>query len=67
MRELDIEEAIEQLRGIKEMCMGLSSSDLAQEERHVYNLIAENLCSIIPALEKGFDELHNQLDGTSAE
>ena len=58
MRELDIEDALEQLRGIRELCMGLSSSQLAQEERHVYNLIAENLCSIIPALEKGFDDLH---------
>ena len=58
MRELDIEDALEQLRGIKEMCMGLSASELVQEERPIYNLIAANLCSIIPALEKGFDDLH---------
>ena len=60
MRELDIEDALEQLRGIRELCMGLSTSDLVQEERHVYNLIAMNLVSIIPALEKGVENLYNR-------
>ena len=55
---MTFEEAIMQLRGIKEICAGLSTSELVQDEQPVYDLISYNLEQIIPALVNEFDQLH---------
>ena len=52
MNNMDIEDVILRLKGIREMCIGLASSEIVQEERPVYNLIAENIAEIIPVLEE---------------
>lgn len=52
---IDFDEAVEQLRGLRDMCVGLSVSELVEEhDQHIFGLIGDTLDNVIPAINEKY-------------